>query len=234
MATLADFAPHVAPFVASCPTITVELHLRAAMAEFCGKTRCWRQIATVADVAPLSRIAVPVPPGAVIASIENAWYDGCDLEARAYSDFTPAEIAATGHPWAITQIRPSEVALVPRAETPATLRLSLFLKPSVAPSGRSSIPAGVYDPEVYDGVYTESNAPVPGTLAVPDFILEQHGYAIGHGAAARIMLIPGQTWTDPQGAAIHRAVFQQAMDETFAISITGQQRAPVRTRPSFF
>lgn len=234
MATLADFAPHVAPFVPSCPTITVELHLRLALAEFCASTRCWRHVSTVSGVVPASRIAVPVPPGAVISEIEKAWHNGRELEPRPYSDFDPSELSATSEQaHFITQARPSEVALVPRGES-GTLRLSLFLKPSAAPSGKSTLPAGVYDPEVYDGVYSEANAPIPGVLAVPEFILEQHGAAIGHGAAARIMLIAGQTWTDVQGAAIHRGAFQAAMDRAHGINISGQQRAPKRQRPSYF
>lgn len=234
MATLADFAPHVAPFVPSCPTITVEIHLRAALAEFCAATRCWRHVATVANLAPLSRIAVPVPPGAVIHAIEKAWHNGVELEAAEYASFDPADLAATApQSRKITQMRPSEVALVPRAES-GTLRASLFLKPSVAPSGKATLPGGVYDPEVYAGVYVENNVAIPGILAVPEFILEQHGVEIGHGAVARIQFIPGQTWTDPDAAATHRAIFQQAMDQSFAVSVTGQQRAPLRSRPSFF
>lgn len=234
MATLADFAPHVAPFVASCPTITVELHLRAALAEFCAFTRCWRHVATVSDLVPLSRLAVPVPPGTVIHAIERAWHNDCLLEPADYSGFAPSQLAESSSQSSyISQIRPSEVALIPRAEG-GTLRLNLFLKPSVAPSGKSTLPAGVYDPEVYAGVYVENNAPIPGVLAVPDFILEQHGVAIGHGAAARIQFIPGQPWTDPGAAQTHRAVFQLAMDETWGINIRGQQGAPVRSRPSYF
>lgn len=233
MASLADFAPHVAPFAPSCPTITVEIHLRAALAEFCAFVRCWRHVAIVNDLGPASRIVVPVPAGTVVHDIERAWHDDCELEARPLSDFDPRELAGKGSPSFITQIHPGEVSLVPRAES-GRLRLAVFLKPSVAPSGKTMRPAGVFDPEVFDHVYSEAYAPVAGTLSVPDHILEQYGYAIGHGAVARALILPGQPWTDPAAAGVHRALFKTAMDEAHGINIRGQQRARVRQRPSYF
>lgn len=233
MASLDDFAPHVAPFAPGCPTITVGLHMRVAMADFCAFTKCWRHTAVVNDLVPASRVVVPVPAGTVIAGIERAWHDGRELEPRPWSSFDPQQLGCVGAPSFITQARPKEVTLVPRAES-GQLTLSLFLKPGGTPSGRTSQPASVYDPEVYDDVYSDTYAPIPGELEIPDHILEEYGAMIAHGALARLLLIPNQTWTDPASANAHRQLFRQAMDEVQGADIRGQQRAPLRQRPSYF
>ena len=231
MATLRDFMPHVLPFVSGCPEITATAHLRTALSEWCSKTRCWTHQVRNLVATTSSRIPIPVPPGTVIHDIAECWLDGRRLEPVPFSDHDPDMMDGEGQPYGFTQQRPGQISLVPRGT--GVLRLNVYLKPAQTPSGKTTIAFSVYDPDVFDGVYDESVAPVPGVLEVPDFILDQWGAFIGAGAAAWIKLIPNQPWTDPQGAAVHRSAFQSEMERNFSRNIGGQQRAPRRSRAHF-
>lgn len=231
MATLRDFMPYVLPFASGCPEITATAHLRAALAEWCSKTRCWTHQVRNLQATLSSRIPVPVPPGTVIHDIAACWLDGRRLEPVPFSDNDPDMMDGEGLPHAFTQERPGQISLVPRGE--GILRLNVYLKPAVTPSGKTTIAYSVFSPDVYDGVYSEGVATVPGVLDVPDFIVEQWGAYIGAGAVAWIKMIPNQPWTDPVGAATHRASFQAEMNRNFSRNIGGQQRAPRRSRARF-
>lgn len=84
-----------------------------------------------------------------------------------------------------------------------TLRLSLFLKPSNAAD------------------------------EVPDFLLEDHLDDIAAGALGRILLVPEQTWSNPNLGSFFQMKFDAACNKNFASNIRGQQRASARTRARF-
>lgn len=233
MADLSDFLPHVLPWVSGCPDPVAEAQIRNAMAEFCAYTKVWRHVVRGLPATTSQRIVIPVPPGVVVHDIEGAWLDGRPLAPVPYHDLDSHDLDDLGGvPQGFTQVRPGEIALVPRGT--GTLRLSLILKPSLHPRGKNTIAYSVFSPDVFDGTYEEDQVPVPGTFVVPDFIMEQHGQAIGDGALARIKMMPRQPWSDVQQAAIHRAAFEAAMKASWSRNLTGQQRAPRRTRPQYF
>ena len=68
---------------------------------------------------------------------------------------------------------------------------------------------------------------------LPDFLADQHRETIAWGALGRILLIPNQSFTNPEMGAAFGQAFQQKLDGKSTMGVTGQQRAPVRTRPSF-
>jgi hypothetical protein len=86
---------------------------------------------------------------------------------------------------------------------PGTVKISAFMKPSQA------------------------------AIDVPDFILDQYGQHIGHGALSTILAIPEQPFSNPQMAGYYRQLFQDAKDANFNANRRGQQRARTRTRPQF-
>lgn len=69
--------------------------------------------------------------------------------------------------------------------------------------------------------------------AIPDFMVEQWGHHLAHGALASILLLPNQPFTSAQMAVYFDGKFQAALDSHFNVSLRGQQRTPVRTRPRF-
>lgn len=56
-----------------------------------------------------------------------------------------------------------------------------------------------------------SLAPSASADGMPAWIDGQYGEAIRHGARARLMMMPGQSWTQPQMAAVHRRYFTEAV-----------------------
>lgn len=76
--------------------------------------------------------------------------------------------------------------------------------------------------------------PAVGADYLPDFLLDQYAQEMADGTLARVLALPGQTWSDPQLGLLHRSSFNSAMDREFATGVRGQQRAPVRTRSSYF
>lgn len=91
------------------------------------------------------------------------------------------------------------------------------------------------------------NPPAAGTLAVsmflkpsdkadyvPDFLLHHYAQVIADGALARLLMVPGKPFTNPDTAVAFGASFQRQLSVNFDLSIRGQQRAPARVRSSFF
>lgn len=70
--------------------------------------------------------------------------------------------------------------------------------------------------------------------ALPDFLLDIYAQEIADGTTARILMLPGQTWSNPSMGTLHRANFNSAMDRNFMAGMRGQQLATVRTKSDFF
>jgi hypothetical protein len=73
--------------------------------------------------------------------------------------------------------------------------------------------------------------PTLSALEVPDFLYENHAEAIASGALARLLAMPGQVWRDDQAALMHEARFEAAVTRLYGSNLSGQQRAPIRSKP---
>lgn len=211
--SLTKFLPLVLPHVPECPQAIATFNLRLAAIEFCERTRCWRHLTSVA-IAKDGR-AISAPIYAAIHQIESAVFDtDLPLEPIQYSDVDEASFAeqAGSQPRYITQAQYNTVRVLPFKE--GTLKLSLFLKP-------------VNGSEMWtdtDGIVTDSYD------AVPEFIYKMHAEHIACGALTRLMAQPNKPWSNPQLAGVYGQKFEGAMDNFFSANMTGQQRAPRRTR----
>lgn len=76
--------------------------------------------------------------------------------------------------------------------------------------------------------------PALGADVIPAFMIDQWGEQLSHGALARLLAVPHQTYTDLTMAAYYKQAFMGATDENFAANLKGQQSAPLRTRASSF
>lgn len=148
--------------------------------------------------------SVSVPPGAQIFEIEQAWFDGRPL--------TPGRFDRTVSPWGDREDGgyPRCITTVRaneimlRPRCVGMLRISMFMMPSE------------------DGD------------TVPDELFDRHASEMGKGALAKLLLLPNQPYTNPKMAMLFRQEFDRAADANFGANLRGQQRANVRTRPSFF
>lgn len=128
MIAIADLMHLIQPFAPGCPEPTAVQHLRWAAQRFCERSRIWRSCNDF-DVEGGCDELICVPAYAQIYEIEQAWFNGSDLEPRPFGSFGRA-CPGNSIPHYITQTGPGSVRLVPGALEKGALRLHLFLKPS--------------------------------------------------------------------------------------------------------
>lgn len=207
MKSLDAFAAHVTQYAPGCPEPTLFFGVRQAAIEFCERTRLWRY----EDELPITlddAEGISAPYGAEIHEIEAVFFNGQSLEPK-----TTSWLDEHMSGWRTA----GQVTGFPRYFTQTepdtirivpfdagTLRLDVWLKPS-------------QDAE-----------------QLPDWIVDQHRETIAHGALARILLMPSQAFTNPELGVAFANSFQARIDKISNKGFTGQQRAPMRTRATYF
>lgn len=209
--TLSAFDSFVLPYAQHAPIPLVRKYVRLAAIEFCERTRCWREIVTV-NVGAQNE-AIVAPAHASIHEIEEATFDGQTLVPTQFTDTTLMERQEEGRPRYVTQTHPNTVALIPWEA--GSLTLSLFLKPRSDTQMRTAILSG----ETVDALDV-----------VPEFMFNQHAQKIADGALARLLMVPGQTFTNPNEGLRRGLMFDKHCDANFARNITMQHKAPPRVR----
>ena len=207
MTELDVFLPNIRLYAPGVADPTAYFAIRQAAIEFCERTRVWR-FEDEFNVTEDDAEGLFAPGGSVILDIDGVWFDGKKLKPK-----TPKQLDDTMPAWRSGAEKPTGDPSYVTQTAPNTItlvpfragsvKLSLFLKPA-------------QDAE-----------------ELPDFLADQYRETIAWGALARILLIPNQSFTNPEMGAAFGQVFQQKMDGKSTIGITGQQRAPVRTRASF-
>lgn len=214
---LEDFLPLIAPYASACPFPMMEQALRLAAVEFCERTRCWRHMVS----RPIRRdtTGLVAPAYATIHEIETATWDGNPLIPTQFSHVQNdiENPVGGGNPAYITQVSPGFVTVIPFAE--GMLVLSLFLKPKVSNDLAATSTYGPGDEDIN---------------VLPEFLLVQHGEHLAAGALHRILSLPGQTYSDPNRAAVFHDTFERGINTHFARNIKGQHRAAPRSRPNHF
>lgn len=206
MKPLDDFAPHIRLYAPGVADPTMRFALREAAVEFCERTRLWRFEDEYAISAEKCD-AIFAPDGAVIHEIESVTFDGQPL--------TPVSIAWLDENY--RGWRTQDYTGVPRyfsqvepdqlclvPQAVGTVGLSLWLKPS------------------------------NDADQLPDWMFNQFRETLAQGAIARILMIPNQSFTNYELGAAFGASFSAKLDDASTKGFTGQQRAPMRTRASFF
>ncbi len=238
MRPIADLFPLILPHVPGCPEPTAAIAARAAAAEFCERTRCWRVVADVAVTAQAPGVSLPAY--AAIHEIEMARWEGQPLERISYMDALstwPAENWTAdmgGQPHSITQAAPGALIVLPFGT--GTLKLSIYVKPAVLPRFG---PGLTIDTTLISVDTTEVNlSQAPNRLeelfVLPDFMFDQIAEPLAWGALSRIFAIPGQPFSDAGLALAYADRFAKAIDSRSTSNLRGQQRTPLRTRPRFF
>ena len=207
MIHLDAFLPNIRIYAPGVADPTAYFAIRQAAIESCERTRAWRfedEFSITADDAE----GLMAPANAVVHDIEGVWFDGTKLKPK-----TPVQLDTLVPAWRSGATKAETKPLYVTQTEPNTIvlvpfqaghvKLSLFLKPA------------------------------QDADELPDFLADQHRETIAWGALGRILLIPNQSFTNPDMGAAFGQAFQQKLDGKSTLGSTGQQRAPVRTRASF-
>lgn len=205
MKPIDDFLPLILPRAPGCPEPIAFDAIRQAAIEFCERTRAWRDT----DQFMADEFGdMFAPAQSVIHQIEDARFDGHRLAPVGVQD--------------LNGLYPDLDWTTLQGDQPKYVT-------QLHPNTVKVVPA-------YSGMITLSLLLKPSNDAMdlPDFIYDQYARTIADGALAEILMIPGQPYTNPQGGAMYSQRFQQRLDSLQAMSLKGQQRAPIHTKASFF
>lgn len=175
--------PWVLPYVLGCPNPTVDRALCDAMREFCTAAPVWVEWS---DDVPASgttqRFDFDVPTGAELVKARRCVVDGQDYGVRSIADLPLdwQDEDATDPDECLVQIDNTEFLLVPKPSAGHVIRVEVVLKPTIA------------------------------ATTFPDELLNRYGEAIAAGAKCRLLMVPGQAWTNPKLAEMCSSQFATA------------------------
>jgi hypothetical protein len=207
MSSVDRFLPEIRPYAPGVPDATAYKNIRLAAIEFCERTRLWR-FEDEYTVTASDCEQVLTPAGSALHDIEVIMFDGRELRPVGTRD-----LDRLSQGWRTdeqTSAMPEYVTQI-NSNTirivPAaegSLYLCLRLKPS------------------------------QDTMDLPDFLATEYREVIGWGALGRLLMIPGQSYTNPDLAAFYMGRFTSKLDSLVTKGTKGQQNAPKRTRARFF
>ena len=205
MKPIDDFLPLILPRAPGCPEPIAFDAIRQAAIEFCERTKVWRDT----DQYYADEFGdIFAPAQSVIYQIEDARFDGHRLTPIGVQD--------------LNELYPDYDWTTQSGDQPKYIT-------QLHPNTVKIVP-------VWQGMITLTLLLKPSNdaLDVPDFMVDQYASTIADGALAEILMIPGQPYTNPQSGAMYSQRFQQRLDALQVQNIKGQQRAPIRTKSSFF
>ena len=182
MAVWSDFYPGLTSSVSGCPEPMLDFALRKAAAEFFRRTRAWTiWLAPVTTLALTRDYALTLPAGSDVVRIERAAINGSVIEILGYRDL---------------QLDPSLHA--PGENGVTTLDRKLITLGMDYPAG-SSLEIQV------------ALMPSKAALGITDVQFDHYSDDIAQGAKARLMLMPGQPFSNPNLGVLAKELFEHAV-----------------------
>lgn len=179
---ITDLLKFVTPHVPGCPTPTVRQAVMDSAIEFLTESQAWDEILDPVPVVDgVYEYDLEAPQGAVCIDVKDVYTRTSRLVGK-----TVGELAEIMPDWQTAQA--SSPAYYTRGFSYTSLR--------VCP-----IPLDPVDETItVHGIFTLS----PTATQIPDVIVTRHREAIVSGALGRLMLMPGQSWTNAQLGQYHR------------------------------
>lgn len=201
-----DMLPSVSLYAPGAGTPTLYFVIRQAAIEFCIKTRLWRHESTVTHDGA-SDMPVPTPDQSELIDIELVRFNGKPLMPRT-ANWMDHNMAG----WREGELTGSPGCfsqLYPNTirTVPAMageVKLSVWLQPSL------------------------------DCIELPRFLIDQYRETIALGAMGRLLSMPNQPYTDERKALMALQGFAEQLDTLKNRAVYGQQRARVRTCPTYF
>lgn len=202
-----DLLDEVLPFLAADPSDPVtENAIKRTVIEFCAGSWIWRYLADPMDVvAGEARYALEPPSGADITAVIDVTHNNVLLENRSTTwldNEIPGWRSTRKTPKYFTQVDTEEIILaaVPDVGVTGGLVMTLALQPTQRASD------------------------------FPRWIANRYIYDLANGAISKLMMIPGQPWTDIANGADRRTKFEAAMANARNDAASAVGRAPGRVR----
>jgi hypothetical protein len=212
---LDDFQTLVLPFAAGAPEPLIFRCLRDAATDFCQRTKLWRCTDSIQTTGAYPE-DIPVPPDSVLYEIAScAMGDtpsaGTDDQscARPLDPITLPELAKKMPDWRTRDIgcegarwyvSPERGTIQAVPRTAGVLLVEYVCKPAAT------------------------------ATTLPDFLLDEYGQTIADGAAGALLIMPNQSFANPQLGAALTQRFQSKLDSLSNAGVRGQQAGRTRTR----
>lgn len=206
MSDLTDFLPKILQYAPGCAEPAAFDALREAGIEFCERTKLWRVLVEETSVS-YGPVAITVPAGAVLHDIDTVFIGDRELTPK-----TTQWLDEKYPEWRGDEFTGTARYYTQTAEDEITL-----------------IPFEAEDIKIYVRLKPSQDA-----TELPDFLFSRYLSTIQAGALAKILLLPGQPFMSPELAGAFGQKFYADLDRLSDKQITGQQRAPRRTRGQFF
>lgn len=208
----ADFLKYVLPHVPGCPSVTARQAVLDAAREFLSESQVWDEIQDPIPVADdVQEYDLEAPVGALCIDVREIY-----LRTGTLIPVTVAQLSSVLPDWQTAQ--GSQPRFYTRSFDFSSIRI--FPKP-LEPAGQTM--------RVH-GVYTLSEA----ATDIPDAIVARYREPIASGAKYRLMVLPGQTWTDLRLAEHHKNKFDDAVMTARITAQHGKTAGSAAVRPRAF
>jgi len=200
----------VRPDVSACPDISIINALRTVSIEFFQRSLAWLyEHPEQTTVKGVGSYEYQVPDEAVVTKLMSIKVSGRKLVAASHDHLDTAYSdwqAADGTPIYVTQFNEREYRLVPTPDVTETNSTSIIV----------------------------ALKPTRDSTGIDTTMYEEHLDTLVHGAKAKLMEIPGKTWTNLMLASYHKDMFNTGIAAAKAASTLGFGRASLTIKPRSF
>ena len=213
MKTYDAFFPDVLPDVPGCPADIALRAVRQTVIEFCERTLIHQVTQDPLTLrANLSDYDLDAPKEHRVHTIMKVWFKGKPLDPLA-----PDEINVPDGYNSRPQAGYDPTKAAPRGYTQKDFAQITFLP----------IPDQTYTSAVTMRV---ALAPLRDSTQCEDFLFEQWGEFIACGAKARLMLVPGKPYTNPDAAGINQQRYISGVNDARQRASRGNVRSDLRVQ----
>lgn len=209
---VSDIVPFIAPEVPGCPEPLIKQAVVQTAIEFCTETLAWQEIQDpVALVDGGNELVIDVPRDSRIVAVKDIWASNRKLRPVTMDQLferIPNWQTATG----------SEPAYYNASADWQTIRI--YPSPLDSQGAKLTVRAA-YAPKIT-------------ATTLPDEIVTKHLDGLTGGAKARLMIMPGRSWTNAQMGGVYRAQFNDQVLKAKIDILHDRVQGSVSVRPNPF
>lgn len=208
---LDDFYPFIMPEVLGCPDPTVRNAILLAAIELTRESLSWTEIQD-----PIKLIDgepdydIDVPQGAYLVTVRDVWVGSRRLKPQ-----TVASISMAMPDWQTTKSNE------PVYYNQAVDRGALRVYPTPYNPTASMVVRAAY-------------APLPTATSLPNFLGQQQMEVMAAGAKSRLMLMPGQPWSNQALGLFYKTLFDDGVIKAKVDEAHDRVAGTVRVEPRSF